>query len=182
MKVRRSRGRISVALTEDEKYVVRSLAGGVADMLGVAEAGDDAADPLEAMVGVSHEAVAPPEDEALQRLLPDAYPEDDKASAEFRRLMDIDLRRQKSAALATMVDELTAAQDGAAVSLTQEQAAGWVQAINDVRLVLGVRLDVQEDSYDEWAQMTADDPRLPLVLAYELTTYLQQELVEALSN
>jgi hypothetical protein len=176
VKVRRRHGVILVSLDAAEVFVVRTLAEQTAEL--VAPSGAAADDPLEAMVGAAGEAVAPPDDPAVRRLLPDAYA-DPADAGEFRRLMDDELRRTKHDALCRLAADL-GADEPVALSLGDDDVEQWVQALNDVRLVLGTRLDVTDDVRDTWNGMEADDPRLPLVLAYDLLTYLQQELLEAL--
>jgi len=55
--------------------------------------------------------------------------------------------------------------------------AGYVD-----RLVLGTRLDVTEDLEDRWAQLGPDDPMAPLLAAYEWLGWLQESVVQALSD
>ena len=64
--------------------------------------------------------------------------------------------------------------------LTAEQAQAWLRALNDVRLALGVRLEVTEEIHDEIAAMSEDDPRYAAHVTYDWLTYLQDTLVRAL--
>jgi hypothetical protein len=178
----RRRGRaVQVSLSGEEASALTALAAQVANLLADdAGPSDRVTDPLEAMVGMTSEAVEVPDDPALKRLLPDAYA-DEALSGEFRQLMDGELRRLKASAL----DELRAAVEGAGeagvkVRLTTEQADTWLQALTDIRLVLGTRLDVTEDLDDKWAQLTPDDPMGPLLAAYEWLGWLQESVVLAL--
>ena len=112
----------------------------------------------------------------LARLFPSAYPEDEKAAEEFRRYTEATLRDGKRDA-ATVLETLAPGR----VTLTPEQAHAWLRALNDVRLALGVRLDVTEDRSDEEiARMPEDDPRYPAFITYDWLTYLQDTLVRAL--
>jgi hypothetical protein len=56
----------------------------------------------------------------------------------------------------------------------------WMRAINHVRLVLGVRLEVTEEG-DERPR-SPRDPRAPAFAVYDYLTYLQGEIIEALSG
>jgi hypothetical protein len=179
--VRRRAGAVQVVLSREEASALAALAAQVATMLG-----DDgsptaaSADPLEAMVGLTTEPVEAPEDPALRRLLPDAYA-DDTMSGEFRRLMDGELRRLKTEALDEMRGAVEAsAEAGVKLRLAPQQAESWLQALNDIRLVLGTRLDVTEDLEDRWAQIGPDDPMAPLLAAYEWLGWLQESVVQAL--
>ena len=183
--VRRRAGAVQVVLSGEEASALEALAAQVAMMLADDDAGSQAteSDPLEAMVGLTTEPVAAPDDPALKRLLPDAYADDDAAAGEFRRLMDSELRRQKTSAL----EELRSAVEGVGESgvklkLRSEQAELWLQALTDIRLVLGTRLDVTEDLEDRWVNLKPDDPMAPLLAAYEWLGWLQESVVLALDD
>jgi hypothetical protein len=66
----------------------------------------------------------------------------------------------------------------AATSLTEEQVMAWMGAINDLRLVLGTRLDVTEDQ--DFPPL--DDPSAPAFAVYQYLTQLLAEIVHALSR
>lgn len=173
--VERSGAVVRISLDADEVAVLANLADQVVTMLAPDDAPD--ADPLEELVGMSSAPVAAPDDPALQRLLPDAYADDD-AAVEFRRLTDTELRGVKVAALQRVVTDIGA---GAAdVALDPEATEAWLQALNDVRLVVGTRLDVQEDTWSR--RIKADDPRAPLFMVYDWLTALQDRLVDAVMD
>jgi len=115
-----------------------------------------------------------PEDPAVQRLFPPAYRERPDHEQEYRRLMGDDLRERRLAALAAMEETVDADQ------LTAEQASGWLRALNDLRLVLGTRLDIQEDTFDREAD--ASDPQAAALALYGYLSVLEEELVEALAK
>jgi hypothetical protein len=185
--VRRRAGAVQVTLSGEEATALTALAAQVATLLtdGADPATEQAesGDPLEALVGMTTEAVEAPDDPALRRLLPDAYADDEGAADEFRRLMDGELRRLKTEAL----DELRGAVQGAGASgiklrLAPQQAEAWLQALTDIRLVVGTRLDVTEDLDDQWATFTPDDPQATLLAAYEWLGWLQESVVLALDD
>jgi hypothetical protein len=91
--------------------------------------------------------------------------------------MDDDLRRGKTAALEQMTSDLAA--DGS-TDLTPEQADAWARAINDIRLVLGVRIGVDDDDGHWRRGLSPDDERLPLLAAYDWLSALQELLLDAL--
>ena len=64
--------------------------------------------------------------------------------------------------------------------LSAEEADTWLRALNDLRLVLGTRLDVQEDTFA--AELRSDDPRAPALAVYAYLSWIQEQLVEALSR
>src|SRR3954453_22078597 len=131
---------IRLKLEPEERMILGGFAREVSELLGGVAAADP--DPLAAMVGMGSETpTAPPEDPALRRLLPDAY-DDPAGAAEFRRLTDEELRRGKTSALTRLADDVENS-DGE-LELDDEGADVWVQALNDVRLVLGGRLEGEE--------------------------------------
>ena len=177
--IKRKADVIRVQLAPEERMVLSGFAREVAQLLGGVPAAD--VDPLVAIVGMTDEtgpAPTPPEDPALLRLLPDAY-DDPEGAAEFRRLTDDELRRGKAVALARLADDIEASHD--VVELDDDGADTWVQAINDVRLVLGVRLEIDEDGSAWHRKLPPDDPRVPLAAAYSWLTGVQELLLDALT-
>lgn len=113
-----------------------------------------------------------PGDEMLTRLFPTARPDDPDAEAEYRDLVRDDLVSKRLARL-DMVAELAEA-----TVLDQEQLAAWMGAVNDIRLVLGTRLEVTEDDeFDDDAE--GDDPEAVARSAYWYLGWLLEHLVEA---
>jgi hypothetical protein len=168
---------IRVQLAPEERMVIGGFAREVSDLLGGVAAADP--DPLAAMVGMGSETAAPPpEDPALRRLLPDAY-DDPAGAAEFRRLTDDELRRGKTSSLTRLADSVEGAADGS-LEIDDEAADAWVQALNDVRLVLGVRLKVDDDRGTWRRGLTPDDPRTPLIAAYDWLAVVQELLLDAM--
>ncbi len=145
---------------------------------GLSDDGLVDADELAAMVGLS-ENTELPDDPVLARLFPDAYRGDPEASGEFRRYTEHGLRSGKTAAARTVLATLPAT--GGRVRLSEPEAQAWLRALNDVRLALGVRLEVTDDFDDEVANMESDDPRAPYIGVYQWLAYLQETLVRALS-
>src|SRR4051794_7526097 len=185
--VRRRGHSVQVKLSPDEAALLRTLVVQVRDLLGTEEAAQDSEaapdDSIEALVGLSEAEVAPPTDPALRRLLPDAYGDDAAAATEFRRLMDAELRRLKTEALEQVLEELPDGDVGAvALRLAPQQVEEWLQALTDVRLVVGTRLDVTEDMAETWERLDPHDPRAPLLLAYGWLGWLQESMVEALDG
>lgn len=129
---------------------------------------------LRALAPQMREVIEDPDDPVLERLYPAAYPDDEQRQAEYRLLAHVELVDSHLAALA----ELEASAD--ADHLSEEQADAWMRAINEVRLVLGMRLDVTEEG-DERPR-AADDPRMPAFAAYDYLSMLQSELIQALAG
>ena len=115
-----------------------------------------------------------PEDPALRRLFPPAYTHQPENEAEYRRLMGDELREKHVAALDVLEETADAER------LTEEQAGSWLSAINDLRLVLGTRLDVSEDMLGE--DVDPSDPRAPALALYGYLSWLEEQVVEALAS
>lgn len=136
-------------------------------------------DPLAAMVGITvHDT--PPEDEVLLRLLPNAYADQVDAS-EFRRYTESTLRQKKQAHAMAMRMHIKAAVDGI-VELDHDSANAWLGAMNDVRLALGVRLKVEENSQQDLELLAPDDPMRGVYAVYSWLGWLQESLIAALMD
>jgi hypothetical protein len=113
-------------------------------------------------------------DPAVARLNPSACLDDAEVDAEYQQMMAGDLNTGRLQAL----DAFEATVD--ATRLDEDEALAWMRAINDVRLLLGTRLDVSEDPGKR--DVDADDPRAPGFALYDYLSLLTQELVEALDT
>ena len=120
-----------------------------------------------------------PEDPVLARLLPDGYRDDPEAAGEFRKYTESGLRSAKHQAAQEMLDTLPEA--GGKIQLTHDQAHAWLKALNDVRLALGVRLDVTEEFEEQWSRLAADDPQWAAYEVYAWLGAVQESLVQALA-
>jgi hypothetical protein len=133
---------------------------------------DDEREFLRSLAPQMREMFEDPDDPAVARLFPVAYPDDEGRQAEYRLLAGGELLDSHLEALAS----LEASAD--AERLDEEQAHAWMRALNEVRLVLGTRLDVTEEGDER--PTDPDDPRIPAFAAYDYLSMLQGELVEAL--
>ncbi|MCU1463311.1 MAG: hypothetical protein JWO37_3386 [Acidimicrobiales bacterium] len=128
---------------------------------------------LRSVVGEMRAVLADGDDPALDRLYPVAYPKDEQREAEWKALIRSELSDHHAAALAVL--EETAG----AESIDDEQANAWLRALNQVRLLLGTRLDVTEDGSER--PTTDDDPRGASFALYDYLAFLQDQLVDALA-
>jgi len=111
-------------------------------------------------------------DPVYQRLFPDGYTDDDEASAEYRELVESDLQAGRSGRLQSCRAELP---DGdGRISLDADAADRWLRVLNDLRLALGVRLEITED-----CQL---NPAEPAVAIYHWLSAVQELLVETLMD
>lgn len=165
------RGSVSINLDQPERELLRSLAGQIEEFVAPDPLDPDA-DPLAALVGIDETAEVP-DDPALARLFPDAFVDDDEASADFRRFTERSLREAKVAHARVVI----AALESGASDIPKDQVGAWLGFLNDTRLTLGSRLDMTEDSHDALASLPEDDPRAGLFHVYDWLTYLQDTLV-----
>jgi hypothetical protein len=114
---------------------------------------------------------ADPDGEDLARLFPPAYDTAPADEAEYRQLLHDELLDGRRQALGVV--QSTLEQD----ALTREQLESWLTALNDLRLVLGTRLDVREESYGAWPDPR--DPRGRERAVYLYLSALQEEAVDA---
>ncbi|MGO3180940.1 MAG: DUF2017 family protein [Brevibacterium linens] len=121
-----------------------------------------------------------PEDPALLRLLPDVDPDDEERSAEFRRLTEFDLKQAKAHNVRIVLLGLSKGND---ISLTRDEVLAWMKGLNDLRLVLAVRLEIdteeaQEEKYAHREGLSESED-LTLTL-YDFLTWIQDRLTTTL--
>ncbi len=114
------------------------------------------------------------EDPALRRLYPSAYLDDPVAAAEFDGFVRDDLTEQRMKAIETMARTIDS------VHVNEEEVLAWLAAINDLRLVLGVRLAVTEESEPE--DFEGDEGSHGSYALYAYLSILEEDIVEALSG
>jgi uncharacterized protein DUF2017 len=123
-----------------------------------------------------------PQDPALARLFPDAYPDDPEAAAEFRRFTQADLGAERRRRASLAVASLARIPSGGRLTLSEKEALAWLGALNDMRLVLGTRLEITTDDQEPGQDFGPSDPRSAYIPVYYYLGYLQETLVEALSG
>jgi hypothetical protein len=172
-------GRIVGAFTDGQAGVLRFLLTGQLalldeeDPLG-AEPGSLAAD-----LGIAEGPGKKPDNPALARLFPNAYEDPDDAS-EFRRLTEADLREGKRTAARQVLASLAEYEPGDQVWLDAEQGRVWLGALNDVRLVLSVWLEIEDDDDNPFERIQPDDERYEIMVMYHWLGAMVEWLVEAL--
>jgi hypothetical protein len=164
--------------TESEREVLLNLTEQIIELLAErVDLHND--DPLAAMVGITaHDT--PPDDDVLLRLLPNAYADQVDAS-EFRRYTESTLRQKKQAHAMAMRMHIKTAIDGV-IELDHDSANAWLGAMNDVRLALGVRLKVAENTHQELELLAPDDPMRGVYAVYSWLGWLQESLIDALMD
>lgn len=142
-------GGVDVVLPADIRDLLASLARQLAELID---------DP---------EAVGDP---GLLRLFPAASKDDPMEALGFEQLMGDALRAGKRESAAVLRATANA------THLDAEETLAWMRCINDIRLVVGTRLDIQEDTDIE--ALFADD-----LMEQAAVTYVAlSELVEMLAR
>ncbi|AZM61993.1 MULTISPECIES: DUF2017 domain-containing protein [unclassified Streptomyces] len=187
-------GGAAVALDDVEISIIRSLAVQLMELIGPGPA-EESGDPLADLFAEGPSE--PPSDPVLRRLLPDAYSDPEGApqgkeaeeqraySAEFRRYTENDLRAGKRDNALTVIRSLDAlaaeGEGGAVLKLSPDESRQWLGALNDLRLAIGARLEINdEDDSDLLFHLPDEDPRKPMVMAYLWLGGLQETLVSTL--
>ncbi|MEN9716307.1 MAG: DUF2017 domain-containing protein [Candidatus Nanopelagicales bacterium] len=164
-------GKLTLKLDDAEQGVLSQLFDQMTELLDDPE-NELGTDPLAQLLNMAGSTQIS-DDPALARLFPDGYSDDEHASADFRRFTEQDLRAQKQAALATVQGTLSGW--SGKTTITSQQAQDWLKAINDLRLVLGTRLEITDEVETDFE---ADEPGIHL---YNYLTYLQGTLIDALT-
>ena len=113
-------------------------------------------------------------DPVVRRLYPGAYLDDEAASREFDEVVHDDLLERRLAAVETLERTVRASH------LTEDELVDWLAALNDARLVLGVRLAVTEESTA--ADFAGDDETEGAFELYRYLSYLEENVVSALAG
>ncbi|RBY79822.1 DUF2017 domain-containing protein [Geodermatophilus sp. TF02-6] len=130
-------------------------------------------DQLEQLLTADADDVAG--DPVVARLLPAGHRSDPELAADYRGMTESALRSGKTDDLATVRASLPS--DGGTVRLDPDQAAAWLRTSNDLRLALGTRLDIAEDTEPPEDLSTEEGQQLAV---YYWLTGLQGSLVDAL--
>ena len=187
---RRGGGAVAT-FTGFEADLLRSLASQLVELLrNEVAAPAESGDPLEQLLDFTGPTTEP-DDPVLARLFPTAYPDDDEAAGEFRRFTEGGLRDSKAKAAALVIDTLEKAglppeltEDGLHidVELDANDAVTWMRSFTDIRLALATRLGIEEGDDDYWLSLPDDDPRTHVHDIYDWVGYLQETLVQSLSE
>ncbi len=144
------RGRILLRLSAEECRLLRDLARQLPTVLTTGDA-----------------------DPAVERLLPNAYPDDADAAAEFRTFTRSGLVERKLTNAGRVVATLP--DDSGSTELTAADAQAWLRTLTDLRLVLATRLGIRDDEDDG-----APDELLRAV--YDWLAFLQDSLLAVLEE
>jgi hypothetical protein len=192
-------GTIGLRLVDRERRILHALVDDLRTIIGEAPpppgltswddddpqapAGDDPVDGMDAAPDAPADAIESlPEDSdepalvdpVTIRLYPDARPDDVAWSRRFRDMIRGDLddgRREAMGIVADTIDVRT---------IDDAQAEAWLHVLNDLRLVMGTRLDVTEDS--EQRALDAEDPAAAAMVVYAYVGWLEAQFVDVLAG
>jgi hypothetical protein len=146
---RRGVGRYQVKLRPNERVLLADLVGQLREQL-----------------------VASTDDPSVRRLFPPAYPDDAERDAGYQVLTRDELLEHRLAALDVVESTLGGGE------LDDAGMTAWMSTLNSLRLVLGTRLDVDE----ELPPLDSSDPLAPAYAVYEYLGWLLSQVVDALSS
>ncbi|MGO1402047.1 MAG: DUF2017 family protein [Flaviflexus sp.] len=190
---RRVRGGVSSGGDIFELEVIASLMRDVVSVLGEDVAVVDVTDdPLAVLERELAPAQEPSSDPALYRLLPDMS-EDPEEARELRQLTESSVRSTKISNLTTVYRVLSASTGR--IFVAEDDIPVWMAALNDLRLVLATRLDIDSsERADEIAHRAGEiadglHPQDPedeeqevenqLILVFAMITWWQDSLIDA---
>ena len=172
--------RFRSSLAPHEAALLKNLVTALIGLLDERESSSPA-DELEEITGIKTGNSEPPRESTLRRLLPDFYKSDDDDSstdtseslnAALRSLHEPEIINAKRVAAQELLD--TIPDDGGRFELTEEGANAWIAAVNDIRLTLGVMLEIGPGGPD---RLPADHPLAAHFDVYQWLTVLQEYLV-----
>lgn len=122
------------------------------------------------------------DDPALARLFPAAYGDDEAAEADFRRYTEPGLRARKAAEARLVLGRLLESEEGKhATLIADEEIDAWLKTLNSLRLILAVRLGLEDPDAAEFAEeLPEDHPQAFLVNIYEWLGFALETLLDCL--
>lgn len=116
-------------------------------------------------------------DENLKRLFPTAYHQDPKHDEEYQRLMRDDLLASRLQSLGTATSVLSRESVDDTTVLTAQELDEFARSINNLRLVIGTVLDIDESDID--VDLDEDDPNDQRLVLYGYLGWLLDWAVTA---
>ena len=154
---KKRKGGVAIQLEDWEAHILREL---LREMRELLEA-EDRKDPV------------------IARLYPPAY--DDAPDAEaYRELIGNDLKNTKIAALDDVATQLDAAPGPFEGLIPEEKVDSWLRVLTDLRLAIGTRLDVTEETLDR--DLDPKDPDAPALSELHWLGWVQESMLHALTG
>ena len=171
MEIRPDGEQIVIQIEPFEVKILGDLANQLLDIASPNSEVVENEDPLAALIGIDSQA-AKPTDPILTRLFPDAYPDDPDASMEFRRFTERSLRDTNVTRAKRVLADL---EGRTKLTLNSDQWQQWVGFLNSLRLALGTRLEIDQESWNE--ERSESDPLYQLHELYDWLTWMQETLI-----
>ena len=176
--------RFRSSLAAHEAALLNNLVSAMVGLLDERESSSPP-DELQQITGIKTGNSEPPRDPTLRRLLPDFHkPDDDdenspeeseRINAALRSLHEPEIIDAKRDAAQQLLHTVPA--KGGRFELTEDEAHAWVATVNDIRLTLGVMLEIGPQGPE---RLPADHPLAAHFDVYQWLTVLQEYLVLAL--
>lgn len=123
------------------------------------------------------EADLPPNDDVLERLFPRAH-DDEQDEAAYRELVGNELRDVKLEALRIVEEQLRG--DGPFDrTIPDGEIHEWLRLINDMRLAIGVRLEVDEEKMSK--EFDPRDPEGPALSVLHWLGWMQESILKEMT-
>jgi len=168
------RGRLLADIEAHEAVLLRQVVTEIRDLLSDPESDDTKSVGIVAGSGSADAGAM--QDPVTARLLPDGHRSDPDLAEDYRGLTEAGLRAEKRADAALLLQ--TVGENGGRIELDAAAAEAWLRTINDVRLSIGVRLDINESDDPMVRAEQTGDPRWAV---YSWLTAVQGLLVDAVS-
>jgi hypothetical protein len=124
-------------------------------------------------------------DKVTARLFPQAYRDDPEAEAEYQRLLRDDLLGRKLEAVDAFERTLRARKEKSLfglglvrVDLGDEDLTLWLGFLHDMRLVVGTRLDITDETWERGVD--PEDPNADELLLLHRLAFIEEAIIGAL--
>jgi hypothetical protein len=188
-KFRRKGGAVVTHLNEYEVELLTSLVSQLVEMISDGEPESyqqpQSDDPFELWaqdLATDPDQPEVHEDPVLQRLFPDAYPHDARASSDFRRFTERELKVTKITDARLVLDRLALTDLGEReLRVPPEEIQAWLRTLTSVRIAVATRLGITDaESANELADLPDDDPRAFMASVYDWLGFAQETMISAL--
>ena len=162
-------GGLRLRLDTDEAELLDQLVRQLIDLLDSHSSTALDPDPLFASLEVGG-TDSPPDDPALARLFPDAFEDDEQASA-FRQVTEQGLVNRKMQDAMAVTSELGIgahsgdAIEGVEVTITLASMPAWVKTLTALRLAIAARIGLSKEN--DYARLIEDDHTRGTVVVYD---------------
>jgi Domain of unknown function (DUF2017) len=183
-----SQSAINIYLSAEEKEILLNLTTQLLELLGeVMPLNSNNSDDPFADIFNADAHYATPGDEVLERLFPAAY-EDEADAIDFRKFTQDAIAREKHTDLNLMREQLILSSllndhdPKAEVKIANVSYEQWLMGLNSLRIALGVRLQINSESYQDFENFPPSDPRSATLGVYFWLGSLQEYLLERVAQ